>query len=269
MPFPDALRKRKVAAVRKHLEAGVDPNQKLDDYPIFHGIHAGAEILELLIRHGANVNISDSGGRTPLIYAVHVGPEIVELLIRHGANVNVKDDDGMTPLHVAAMHGYFDVVRLLIEAGAELNPADKFGHTPLFITAAGPSRYASHFALNYGAHFGRTGVVEESEEDRRELSGKRAVIALLESRGAAFSQADRETRKAMGSHSETERLIRHVENSFRAQDLDYHNAVTEISIKYTFLHDAYRQLRSRTNLSRTEKTFVDKFETYERRLRGS
>jgi len=112
MPFLDAIRAGKAGDVQKHLKAGVDPNRKTD------------------------------GERAwPLHYAVHARPEMVALLIRSGAKVNVKDDGGKTPLHLAALSGYVGVVKLLVEAGAELNATDKFGHTPLFDAAADVSPY--------------------------------------------------------------------------------------------------------------------------------
>gem|GEM_PF-1314161 len=57
--------------------------------------------------------------------------EIVEVLLKRGADPNVKDDNGQTPLHIAAQEGHVDVVRVLLERGADPRIADNGGHIPL------------------------------------------------------------------------------------------------------------------------------------------
>jgi ankyrin repeat protein len=46
--------------------------------------------------------------------------QIVELLIRAGANVNLRDKLGFTPIASAAYAGYGEIVQLLIDAGADI-----------------------------------------------------------------------------------------------------------------------------------------------------
>ncbi len=46
--------------------------------------------------------------------------EIVELLVRAGANVNLSDRAGFTPIASAAYAGHGDIVRLLVDAGADI-----------------------------------------------------------------------------------------------------------------------------------------------------
>jgi len=56
-----------------------------------------AKVTDFLAK-GTNVNETDKAGNTPLYYAVRRGhPEIAQLLIEHGANVNLFDSWGMTP----------------------------------------------------------------------------------------------------------------------------------------------------------------------------
>ena len=47
--------------------------------------------------------------------------EIVDLLVKHKADVNANDMDGFTPLHLAAMHGNIQVVKKLVETNADVN----------------------------------------------------------------------------------------------------------------------------------------------------
>ena len=224
MPFLDAVRAGKSADVRKHLEDGVNPNQKI-------------------------------GGDYPLLFAVHAGYEIVKLLIDHKANVNVKSEDGKTPLHIAAVGGCDDVVRLLITAGSDVNSTDNYGHTPLFNAAANVSSYDMIGAV--------TGV-NLSDGAVRERSGRASVVSLLKSHGAILSEEDTQTMKAIGSTPEAERQNRHMKLANNQGDFEYHRAVSNISMEYPFLYDAYRILRKKNNLSEMEKYFTERFEQYEK-----
>ncbi|XP_044586106.1 ankyrin-3-like [Cotesia glomerata] len=59
------------------------------------------EKVELLINYGADINYrTESFKRTPLMLAIEeYNPAIVELLLRKGARVDVSDEAGMSPLH--------------------------------------------------------------------------------------------------------------------------------------------------------------------------
>ena len=47
--------------------------------------------------------------------------EIVDLLVKHKADINANDADGFTPLHLAAMHGNIQVVKKLVENNADVD----------------------------------------------------------------------------------------------------------------------------------------------------
>lgn len=55
-------------------------------------------------------------GLVPLHNACSYGHyEVTELLVRHGASVNVADLWKFTPLHEAAAKGKYDIVKLLLK----------------------------------------------------------------------------------------------------------------------------------------------------------
>jgi hypothetical protein len=66
-------------------------------------------------------------GNTPLTLAVKQGKHYVELLIKHGANVNLPVTDGITPLMAAALEGDVETARVLLDAGADINAVDSSG----------------------------------------------------------------------------------------------------------------------------------------------
>lgn len=76
-----------------------------------------AEILELLLQHGVDVN-GDS--LSPLLITASCGSnvEIVKTLLRYGADVNYAGGFGLNALLTAAIGCHAEIVRLLLQAGA-------------------------------------------------------------------------------------------------------------------------------------------------------
>jgi ankyrin repeat protein len=71
--------------------------------------------------------------RTPLYLAVESGnEEVVKLLLKKGANVNVTAADGSTPLHACVKQdGKESLLECLLNAGAHVAWRDMHGNTPL------------------------------------------------------------------------------------------------------------------------------------------
>ena len=91
------------------------------------------QVVELLIAHGADVNArTDSGDTPPLYFAIHNnGVQVAELLIAHGADVNARTEHGWTPLHSASRNNAVQSAKLLIAHGADVNARTDSGNTPL------------------------------------------------------------------------------------------------------------------------------------------
>jgi hypothetical protein len=89
-------------------------------------------VAEILLEHGANVNIRGMRERTPLHEAIE-DIDMVQLIINKGADVNFQQDDLRTPLHLAVSHGKIGVARLLLEHRADVDSRDKWGKTPLHL----------------------------------------------------------------------------------------------------------------------------------------
>ncbi|ETV93861.1 hypothetical protein H310_12211 [Aphanomyces invadans] len=93
---------------------------------------ATAQIVEL-IASGADVNfIDEDSGWALVLWAVKANQvAALDLLLRHGANVNVCDSSGNTALHKAAYLGYGKCVSLLLRHGAAVTSLNKMQQTPL------------------------------------------------------------------------------------------------------------------------------------------
>ncbi|CAG2251336.1 unnamed protein product [Mytilus edulis] len=85
--------------------------------PLYMASHQGhTDIVKLLLERDACVNLTDPDGRGPLLQASHQGhTDIVKLLLERNTNVNIFDNDGYSPLIRASLNGDTDIVRLLLE----------------------------------------------------------------------------------------------------------------------------------------------------------
>jgi ankyrin repeat protein len=72
-----------------------------------------------------------------MLAGYHGRAEVVKLLLKSGATVDLRNDKGQTPLGGVAFKGYAEIATLLLAAGAD-PVADQGGSTPAdFATLAG------------------------------------------------------------------------------------------------------------------------------------
>ncbi len=88
------------------------------------------------IAAGADVNALDTrrsrNGRRPLNWAAYYDhAEIIELLLENGANINGTNITGFTPIHHAAENNSKRSASVLLEAGADADAPNRRGKTPL------------------------------------------------------------------------------------------------------------------------------------------
>ncbi|KAI4157795.1 MAG: hypothetical protein LQ342_008017 [Letrouitia transgressa] len=151
-----------VAAV---IERGANPNFRsmgLQSSPLHQAAKYGRnDIVDRLLRAGANIAWQDRFGRTPLHEAIfHNHQATASLLIQARSAIVQQADDirGWTPLHEAAFHGHEPLVSLLVNAGADLEAKDFEQQTSLQLAAnarqIGTMELLYHLGANLDAEDG-------------------------------------------------------------------------------------------------------------------
>ena len=106
-------------------------------------LHAAAakghlEMVRMLLKRGASVNLPSSLGYTALMEAVSYGhASILRFLLHHSASSDLQSNYGGTALMMAAGQGQEACVQVLLRAKANLELQDIDGHTALMLAAAG------------------------------------------------------------------------------------------------------------------------------------
>ena len=86
----------------------------------FASCNGNANIVQLLLDRGADINALSNVHNTPLYLASRGGhPEVTRVLLKHGADVHIRGEDGRTPFETAILNKHVEVAQILSEYGAE------------------------------------------------------------------------------------------------------------------------------------------------------
>ena len=88
--------------------------------------YGNSELVELLLKSDADLNVTDSDGKPPLYWAACNNDDdeaatIVKQLTGNGVDFNQQADDGRTPLLGAAISGNIKAIDVLVTGGADPN----------------------------------------------------------------------------------------------------------------------------------------------------
>ena len=182
------------------LRSGADTNV-LDSggaNPLHKASQSGhADIVRLLLEHGAYVDFPTRWRETPLVLASYVGHvHISQLLVQEGANVNFRTEDNSTPLHIASGNGHLDLVRLFINNGADVDSLTDKGCTPLHEAAYNGLLDIVKLILESGATFNIRNDDGKTALDLASIGGKLEVASFLSGYNACAMSLDKVVKPA-------------------------------------------------------------------------
>jgi ankyrin repeat protein len=163
----EAIKRDDAGLVEMFLGKGADPDRETarGERPIFIALEcAGAPVVQVLVKHKADVTARDARGFT-VLQAAFEGPlaqdkesisAIFDCMLSSGASATVTYPDGKTLLHraVSPSFDYPRVAHLLLKSGVQADTPDNDGNTALHL--ATHSKLCVDVLLKNGANPHRT-----------------------------------------------------------------------------------------------------------------
>lgn len=147
-----------------------------------------------------NVDIQDAVGRTALHYAcLYRKPAMVEVLLQHGADIELQDHEKRTAVFFA-VQGSTAILKRMIDLGANLNHVDIYGYLP--ITAACGIGAVQNLQLLSQYDFDREKVDNDERSlvsrlvcscGGRNISNLKLLVRIVAKTGVKFNHRDRDT----------------------------------------------------------------------------
>ena len=140
-----------------------------------YGLNPDTEEFPLIHANGYYLSHLAAGSDEP------VAADVLDLLIKHGANVNRRAKKGLrpTPLYVAASHGLLPQATMLLSAGADVDAGDRLNTSPLYIAVQDGDLELVRLLLQHGAQVnnpteeGWYGLNVAVTENRDLMAGKK------------------------------------------------------------------------------------------------
>ncbi|KAK6535627.1 hypothetical protein TWF694_002082 [Orbilia ellipsospora] len=149
--------------------------------------------LRILLKYGADPNITTSKGHSPLQFAAEsFSPECVKTLLEHNANPHQADPADQNPLHYTLAKPIDDLeyIMPLVDAGIDVNGPTNYNFTPLIMAVEADSIKSARFLIERGAAVNLRGQNEKTPLFFVIEYNATRCLKLLHKHGADFSLAD-------------------------------------------------------------------------------
>lgn len=146
------------------------------------------QIVDRLLREPIDLAQTDSYGNGPVLVTLpRKDPDLLQRLLRRGANPNEKNTSGTSPLWVATYLEFYAGIKLLLEFGADINFVRQ-GETALTLAVRRGDPITVELLLNGGA--GPQAGLSQALADRARQGNDFEIAEMLEA-ALARHQAER------------------------------------------------------------------------------
>ncbi|XP_048250897.1 serine/threonine-protein phosphatase 6 regulatory ankyrin repeat subunit B-like isoform X1 [Haliotis rufescens] len=152
-------------------------------------VNGRKDVLDLLVKEKANLELTDDSGNNLLHLACHGGNVSIVKHLLPQFNINSRGGNGWTPVMYAAVNGDSDVFRLLVSRGADLSLEDDYNNSVFHLGCIGGNRTIVKDLLpkadkNSRGNLGRTGIMKSA------WAGNADVFKLLVSKKVDLKTVD-------------------------------------------------------------------------------
>lgn len=185
----DAVEEGNLAEVKSLIAKGEDLNAQNSGYmqtPLQLAVYnENSDIVKVLIKAGADVNLKMKNGHTALHTAAFFGDtKSITFILRAKADVNAKSNDGTTPLHRAAEGGDTETIKLLLSYGAKIDAKTNDLTTPLHVAAFLGNAGATKVLLKNGADIKAKNILGHTALKEAIDAEETKTIKVLQAAGA-------------------------------------------------------------------------------------
>jgi ankyrin repeat protein len=192
--------------VKLVLESGANPTIGMTDgsTPLHIALagKVGREILDELVKAGADVTALNQTGSAPLYYATEQGLEdLLRIFLQKGPDLSITDPEGNTLFHAAVSSGNDKVLSIILQQfeafpqkypGAilpDINAVNTIGESPLHLAAAKNMVSAAQSLIDLGANLNARDGAHMTPLTEAMSAGHKEMMRFLVSHGADTSAA--------------------------------------------------------------------------------
>lgn len=149
-----AISNQNIELVEFLLRNGADVNGTNHDsfYPLEVAVLSGElRQVELLNEHG-KLNYTRSDDFSLIFAAANGEYAVTEFLLKKGMKVNQLDENNSAAIHWAAQEGHLNIIELIINNGGSIDLIDDSDQTALYIAAGNNNLEIVRFLLEHGAN---------------------------------------------------------------------------------------------------------------------